>query len=304
MKVFISTSTFAENDRIPLELLDRAGIEYDLNPHGCKFDEKGILKILSGGSYAGLVAGTEPLTARVMQAAASLRVISRVGVGLDNVDCEAAANNNIVVYNTPEVLTDAVAELTLGLILNCLRKISFMDGKLRKGIWKKEMGCLLKGKVLGIIGFGNIGRRVTQLAKGFGVGVIFYDLNRIESDLGQYASLDEVCSAADIISLHLSSKERIFTRNSFSLMKDGVVIINTSRGSAYDEDVLFDALVSGKVSCAGLDVYEHEPYTGKFLELDNVVLTPHVGSYAREARILMERQAVENLVNGLKNEEN
>lgn len=300
MKVFISTTTFAKYSKEPLSILKKHGLDYGMNPYGRKLKEAEIGDILKENSYAGLIAGTEPLTGKVLKAAGSLKAISRVGVGLDNIDLEAAKKQNIKVRNTPSVLIDSVAELTIGLILCCLRRITSADRNIRRNVWKKEMGLLLKGKTLGIIGFGGIGKRVAQMAKVFGLKVLFHDIKRLKLKAYEQVSLDRLLEESDIISIHSSTKDLLISKKEISKMKRGAVLINTSRGTAVDEQDLYKALKTGKISVAAMDVFNNEPYSGKLRELENVVLTPHVGSYAMEARIMMEIEAVKNLIKDLK----
>lgn len=300
MKVFISTSTFAEYDKTPLELLRKKKIAFDLNPLKRKLAEKEIAAVLKSGRYSGLIAGTEPLTAAVLRSACGLKVISRVGVGLDNVDLAAAKKLKIKVFNTPDVLTEAVAELTLGLILSSLRRIALMDRKMRLKSWSKEMGYLLAGKTLGLIGFGKIGRRVAELADAFGAKVIFHDIRQMKPSGFKPVGLTALLKDSDIISIHASSKSALISGKEIRQMKTGVILINASRGSCIDEPALTRALRSGKVGFAGLDVFSSEPYAGGLLKLDNTVLTCHAGSYAKESRVKMELEAAENLIKGLK----
>jgi len=295
MKVFISTTTFAEYSQRPLSLLKERKVDFDLNSSNKKLSEEEIKGILSTGAYSGIIAGTEPLTKKVLESARNLRVISRVGVGMDNVDLEAAKKLKIKVFNTPDVLTDSVAELTLGLMLCCLRKISFLDRNIRQGVWKKQMGQLLKGKTVGLIGFGRIGERVGQLVNAFGAKVIFFDIKNKKS-----VAFEKIITSADIISIHAGSKDALIGKKEIEIMKQGVILVNTSRGTAINEKDLLNGLKSGKVSAAGLDVFASEPYSGELKCLDNVVMTAHVGSYAKESRLAMETEAVENVLKGLK----
>ncbi len=294
MKVFISTTTFAEYSQRPLDLLKERKIGFDLNSNNRKLSEEEIKGILSTGAYFGILAGTEPLTKKVLESAKNLRVVSRVGVGMDNVDLEAAKRLKIKVFNTPDVLTDSVAELTLGLMLVCLRKITLMDRNIRENVWKKEMGALLKNKTVGLIGFGRIGQRVGQLVHAFGADIIFCDIKNEKS-----VTLEELITSADIISIHAGSKDVLIGEKEIEIMKQGVILVNTSRGTAIIEKDLLNGLKSGKVSAAGLDVFESEPYSGQLKSLDNVVMTAHSGSYAKESRLAMEVEAVENLLKGL-----
>ncbi len=300
MKIFISTTTFAEYDKTPLALLKRYKISYDLNLKKRTLSEDEILEILSNNSYAGLIAGTEPLTEKVLQNAKALKVISRVGVGIDNIALEAAERLGIKVINTPDVLIEAVSELTIALILSCLRGITLADRNMHDGIWEKRMGFLLKDKTLGIIGFGRIGQRVARIARTFGARIIFSDLTKIKSGVFKQVAIDDLVKNSDIISLHCSSKNRLITAGAIRKMKKGAILVNTSRGAAVDGKALYQALNSGKISSAALDVHEKEPYSGKLTELKNIILTPHIGSYAKEARVNMEIEAVKNLLKKLK----
>lgn len=299
MKTFISTTTFAEHSKEPLNILKKNGIDFYLNPVKRKLTEDEISKFLEEGSYVGLIAGTEPITKRVLANARYLKVISRVGAGMDNIDLAEAKRSNIKAYNTPHVLIDSVAELTVGLILSSLRKISLMDRKMRNRTWHKEMGLLFKGKTLGIIGFGKIGKKVASLTKIFGVNVIFYDVKAIKTRIAKRVSFNKLIRGADIISIHSSARDTVISKEEINNMKTGVVLINTSRGSAIDEEALCDGLKSGKIAFAALDVFNNEPYSGKLIELEDCILTPHIGSYAKEARIQMEIEAVNNLIKGL-----
>jgi len=298
-KVFIATTTFGKDDPAVFDVLKKAGIEHVFNSQRRPLTEVEVKEVLSQGIYDGLLAGLEPLTKDVLLQAKGLKVISRVGVGMDNVDREAAQKIGIKVFNTPGVLTDSVAELTLGFMLSALRKIPLLDRRMHNGQWEKLSGALLKGKIVGIIGFGHIGQRVASLVKAFGAEVFFYDVCKIDSPDAKQVGFEALIKTADIISLHSSGKECLISGQAIECMKEGVIIVNTSRGALIDETALAQGLSSGKVACAALDVFRQEPYQGLLLKFDNVIMTPHIGSYAREARILMEKMAVENLIKGL-----
>ncbi|TES89244.1 MAG: hydroxyacid dehydrogenase, partial [Desulfobacteraceae bacterium] len=242
-----------------------------------------------------------PITRTMLQQAKDyLRGISRVGVGWDNGDREAAAEFGICVYRTPGVLTQAVAELTMGLILSALRSIPSNDRQIRQGQWEKKMGGLLHGKIVGIVGFGDIGKRVGELVNAFGATVIYYDSRPITVSWARAVSFSALLTQADIITIHANGKGIIFGHEELkNKCKHGAILINTARGGLVDEAALYDCLIDGRVGFVCMDVFEDEPYCGPLCSLDNVILTPHIGSYAREARILMEYTAVENLLNGL-----
>lgn len=298
-KVFVSTTTFAQEDPTILEVLARAGIVVTLNPLKRRLSEEEITEFIVRGGYDGLLAGLEPLTKKVLSKAQRLQVISRIGVGLDNVDQPAARKLGIKVFNTPGVLRDAVAELTIGLILAALRKITLSDRNMHQGKWSKEMGSLLKGKTLGIVGFGNIGERVASLASAFGASIIFYDVRKLKKNKAKQVTFPKLIESADIITLHSSSQDCLINEKEIKALKQGVIIVNTARGRLIDEKALIKGLSSGKVSCAALDVFEQEPYKGELCKYENVILTAHIGSYAKEARIMMERMAVENILKEL-----
>jgi D-3-phosphoglycerate dehydrogenase len=199
-----------------------------------------------------------------------------------------------------------VAELTLGLILDSLRYISCLNRKIRSGGWEKKMGRLFTGKTVGIVGMGSIGKRLTLLLKPFNCRILASDhvpdIEFAKENKVDYVGLDELLRDSDIVTLHLSldnDTKGLFDMKLFSQMKDESVFINTSRGMIVDEDALYEVLKNGKIGYACLDVFGNEPYKGRLRELDNITLTCHVGSYAKEARVEMERQAVENLLKGL-----
>ena len=296
MKIALSTSTFAAYSEKPLKLLREAGHEYVMNPHGRKLTEDEAIDFLEG--CVGVVAGTEPLTLRLMESLPRLKVISRCGSGMDNVDIGAAEKRGIAIVNTPEGPTLAVAELTLTYALTLLRRVNLMDRELRLGIWKKRMGNTLKGKRLGIVGFGCIGQAVASVFSPLGVEVAFND-PVAESDIYRKLEVRDLLSWADIVTFHCSKTGgecSLFTREQLSIMKPGSWIINASRGGIVDEAALYEMLKSGHLGAAAVDVFEQEPYNGPLTELDNVILTPHIGSYARESRIQMEVDAVNNFL--------
>ncbi len=301
-KVFVSTTSFAKDDVRPLEMLRNAGLDVHVNRYNRKLTEGEVIELLSDKDF--LIAGTEPLTSGVLESAKRLRVISRCGVGLDNVDLDAAARLGIKVFNTPYGPTQSVAELTVGLMLDLMRRITLMDREIRKGVWKKHMGNLSNGKRIGIVGFGRIGKKVAELLLPFGVDIAYCDLCAQECPLScSPKPLVELLQWADVITLHCSAPadgNPILGKEELAKIKRGAWLINVSRGGLVDEEALYFSLKNGHLSGAALDVFEKEPYTGPLSELDNVILTPHIGSYAKEGRIEMEVQAVTNLLDGIK----
>ena len=301
-KVLITTSSFNVAAAESLALLGQAGYEIVTNPHGRKLTEDEAAALL-GDDVAGMIAGTEPLTRRVLSGARGLKVVSRCGIGLDSVDLAAARELGIEVTNTPDAPSAAVAELTLGLILDQLRRISQADRQIRAGQWKPLMGGLLAARTVGIIGFGRIGRRVAHLVRAFGARVLAYDAAGVESDgIADSSALEPLLAAADIVTLHMPSQKapgHFLDAARIGLMKRGAVLVNTARGDLVDEAALVQAIRDGRLGGAALDTYEKEPYAGPLAELPQVVLTAHMGSYAEESRGIMEREAADNLFRGL-----
>jgi len=297
--IAISTTSFGEYDKVPLKLLECKGYKVLLNPYGRKIKPEELVEFAKDA--VGLIAGTESIEESTISKLPKLKVISRCGAGLENVDLEAARRFKIKVVNTPDAPTLAVAELTVGLILNLLRKINKMDAAIRCGKWQKLMGNILINKKVGIIGFGKIGKKVAGLLKSFGCQIAYADPN-IKTTVGKFnrMSKEELLGWADIITIHASSKDRILGEKELKLFKRGAWIVNVSRGETIDESALFKALKDNHIAGAAIDVFVEEPYCGRLKELDNVILTPHIGSYAKETRINMELEAVKNLIQGLK----
>ena len=300
MQVLISTSSFNLANFAQLSDLKNAGVEVKLNPFAARLTEEQVIDLL-GTNTIGLIAGLEPLTKNVLQAAKSLKVIARVGTGLDSVDLVAAKELEIAVLNTPDAPTKAVAELTIAHILGLLRHVSQADRQVRAGVWKGLMGSLLETKTVGIVGFGRIGKRVATLIAAFGASVIISDAQVKSSDF-ENVGLDELCTRSDIVSLHLpysQATHHIIDEKRMNLMKKGSFIVNISRGGLVDEAMLLVALKSGHLAGAALDCFEQEPYEGELRNFENVQITAHMGSYARETRDLMEQEASRLLVNAL-----
>ncbi|MBX9915927.1 MAG: hydroxyacid dehydrogenase [Nitrosomonas sp.] len=298
----ISTSSFDTGNNPVIQRLLQHGFQVITNPHKRKLTEDEIIALLSGGA-TGLIAGIEPLTERVFQAAPNLRVISRCGAGMDSVDLTAAKNRGIQVLNTPEAPAQAVAELTLGYILSLLRQINPIDRAVRNGEWPRTQGRLFAAQSVGVIGLGHIGRRVARLCQAFEATVIAHDPYASQIPDGvSMLPLEQLLASADIITLHTpysADMHHLLDAKAFAAMKPEAIVINAARGGLVDESALLAALQSGKVSAAALDVFEQEPYHGPLLECGNVILTSHVGSLARESRQRMEIEAAENLLQGL-----
>lgn len=244
----------------------------------------------------------------VLAPARALRVISNYGVGVDNIDLGAAAARGIAVTNLPEEVTYSTAELTMALMLACVRRVCEADRYVRRNnpfskAFNTFLGTNLQGKTLGLIGFGRIAQRVARLAQAFEMKVIYFSRTRRipeEQALGvEYRDFPELLREADVVSVHVpatAQTRHLIDRAALAQMKKSAVLINTARGSVVDEHALAEALERGEIGGAGLDVFEEEPKVHDTLvRLENVVLTPHIGTTAIEARLAMTRRAVENL---------
>ena len=285
-----------------LEKLNNNKIKIIFNPHQRRLKENEVLELLRQ-NVIGMIAGVEPLTQKVLQTASTLKVISRCGVGLDNIDLEAAQDLQIQVYNTPDAPTIAVAEFTIALMLNLIRHISIADQMVRRGEWKALMGNLLSEKTIGIVGFGRIGKSVHTLLRAFGAEVLVCDLrtDALPNNVA-HCSLDYLLQSSDIVTLHVpysADNHYLINETTLARMKPNAILVNTSRGDLIQESALYQALKSKRLAGAALDVYSSEPYHGQLIELPNILLTAHMGGYAHEARNLMEQQAVDNLMKGL-----
>jgi len=254
-----------------------------------------------------IVRSRTKITKEMIDKANNCKIIARVGVGLDNIDLDAAKAKQIRVINAVEGAMTAVAELVLGLMFSLARKISVADRGIRNGEWLKKqmMGTELKGKYLGIVGLGNIGKRLGRLARALNMNIIGYDVIPIDEEFSKEvglmkADLDTLLQSSDYVSLHvplLDSTYHMINAEKLSTMKKTAKIINTSRGGVIDEDALYDAIKNGNLGGAALDVFESEPATGnKLAELDSVILTPHMGSQTKEAQSLAANVIAEKII--------
>lgn len=300
MRIAIVASSFARYDKKPLELLEQAGIEYILNDTGQPLTEDELIQLIKG--CAGIVIGSEQLTRKVLENNPRLKVIACCGKHLDNIDTSYAQSKGIMIYNPPKGYAIAVAEFTLGLILSLIRQVPYQDREVRAGIWRKRIGNLLHGKRVGIIGLGQIGTAVAERILPFGVEIAYNDPN-VHSTSYQKFDLDQLIDWANIITIHCSKPEKtgpILDLGRLSLMQPGSYLINVARGGLIDEKALCGLLTAGHLAGAALDVFSKEPYEGVLKEINNVILTPHIGSYAKESRIIIETDAVKSIIKTLK----
>lgn len=257
-----------------------------------------------------IVRSATKVTREVIEAGDKLKLIVRAGVGMDNIDLKAAKARNVKVLNTPEAPTVSVAELVLGLMLTWARRISQADASMKRGKWEKSKlaGTELRGKTLGIIGTGRVGRAVAYRARAFEMKLLAYDVemnHEFAKKAGvQYVDLETLLQESDYVTLHvplMPQTEYMIGEREFGLMKPTAVLVNTARGEIVDEAALTKALKEKKIAGACLDVYEREPPEGSpLLELPNVILTPHLGASSkeaqREAAVLAAKKIKEELV--------
>jgi len=301
MKILISTSSFGKEDKKPLKMLEEKGFQIILNPYGRELKPEESIELLKDVKY--LIAGTEKLNRNVLETAKELKIISRCGAGIDNVALDYAAERGITVKNTPTGPTHAVAELTVCLILDLLRQVTLSNNELKTNVWKKRMGNLLLNKKVGIIGLGNIGKRLVELLEPFDNKIYVVDPN---PDIGfiaknglELTDVKTLFKIAEVISIHApicTETHCLININSLSEINRDAILINTSRGRIVDEKGLYECLKAGNLRGAALDVFEKEPYYGELCSLPNVILTPHIGSYAKEARVQMEIDSVKNIL--------
>ena len=297
--VLVTTRSFGREVREPLERLLREGARVLEWREGSGLPESDLLAKLAEAD-AWIVA-FYPIDAALMDAAPRLRIIAKHGVGVDNIDIPAATARGIVVATAPSANDQAVADLTLGLLLAMLRRIPEANTSVKAGRWERFLGCGLSGKVMGILGLGRIGQGVARRARGFGVELIGADPfwpEDVAREIGiRRVELHELFAQADIISLHAPLTPEttgLVDKAAIASMKPGVWIVNTSRGKVVDEKAIYEALTSGKVAGYATDVFEGEPPVGSpLLALPNVITTPHMGTHTRESLRLMGDRVAE-----------
>lgn len=310
MKILVTPTSFLKPVNAEAKAkLEAFADEIVYNDLGRPLQAKEILERLDG--VDGYIAGLDYITADVIEKApASLKVISRYGAGVDRVDMDAAVKKGVKVTNTPGTNSVAVCELAFALMLCAARNVPKLHTAVEKGEWPRSQGIELRGKTLGIVGMGAIGKNLATRAKAFGMTVNAYDpyfdeAFAKENGIGRM-DLDEVLTTSDFISLHVplnDSTRHMIDAAKIAQMKDGAVVINTARGGIIDEQAAADAVKSGKLGGLGLDAFEQEPLIDSPLKgLDNVIFTPHTGAHTAEAVSGMGSMAVDNAIAVLKGE--
>jgi D-3-phosphoglycerate dehydrogenase len=276
-----------------ISLLKENNIDFDYQP---EISPEELLKAIP--IYQALVVRSRTKVTRdIVLAGKNLKVIGRVGTGVDNIDVVTAKPRKILVVNAPDANSQAVAEMTIGFILSLLRKIPQAVSSMKNGLWlKKELsGTELSGKTVGIVGYGHIGKKIESLAQAFGMHPLIF------SRSSKTATLEELFAKSDIITLHISltpETKKLVNENLLSLMKPTAYIINTSRGEIIDEEALYNVLKDKKIAGAALDIYALEPLPidSKWRKLDNVILTPHIGGATKEALERASKTVVEDMI--------
>ena len=294
-------------DQKGIEVMKKSGLQVDYKPE-IKPDELiGTVK-----NYDILVVRSRTkVTREVIDANIKMKIIARVGVGLDNIDVKYAESKGIQVINAEVAAMTSVTELVIGLMLSLARSIPIADAAIKNGRWlKKELvGIELKGKYLGIVGVGRMGRRVARIARGFGMNLIGHDVVPIDQQLVRevglvVTDLNTLLSSSDFVTLHVpltDDTKHMINEQRLGLMKKSAYLINTSRGAVIDEQALYNALKDGRIAGAALDVFEVEPPTNNaLLQLPNVVCTPHIGAQTYEAQELAANVIAERIIQILK----
>ena len=298
--ILIATSPFGETGRKSLNILEESGHKLIFNPLGRRLKKGEVSEFIH--KVDAVIAGTEPYNEETLKNAVNLKVISRVGIGLDGVDLNYCQNHNIKVTYTPEAPSDGVAELTVANILNLLRHIHASDHSVREGAWNRLMGRLVREVTIGILGVGKIGSRVINLLEPFQPKkILANDINKNLYETRyphtEWCDIETLIKNSDIISVHIpmnKENKQFIDRNMISKMKTGAMLINTARGLIIDEEALTDALLQRHLGGAALDVFKNEPYEGVLVNLDNVILTAHIAASAKESRFKMELGAAED----------
>ena len=289
LKVLVTSNSFGKYSNEPQRKLEEAGFEVILNPYHRMMNEEEFIECLS--DVDAVILSTEKVTKKVIDSSPKLKMISRYGVGLDNVDLEYCKEKGIPVTVTKGGNSNAVAEFAVSLMLSCLRGVASANQYAKQNIWKKFTGLDLDGKTIGVVGLGAIGKLVVKKLQGF-------DEEFVKKYSVEKVSIDDLVQNSDIITLHAPSNGKaILGKEEFKKMKDNVVVVNTARSDLIDLDALLEAIKNNKVFAAGLDVHENEPnFDIRFEGLDNVILTPHQAAISKEASNKASQMAVDNIL--------
>ncbi len=308
-KILVTARSFRAIEGPHQQILMDAGYELLASPHDRPLDASELAQLVS--DVVGVILSVDSFTAEVFDRANRLRVISRCGVGMDNIDLQAATSRGVVVTNTPGANSVAVAELTIALMLALARRIPYHDRVVRQGHWDRIQGVELLGYTLGLVGMGRIGREVARRAACFGMRIVYHDpvpppQPLLASQGATYRRLEDLLAESDVISLHVPLQEdtyHLIDHRALARIKPTAFLINTARGSLVDEQALCEALVQGRLAAAASDVFTREPPgDNPLLHLDNFIATPHIGSATLQTTLRMGLRAAENALAVLRGE--
>ena len=309
MKILITPRSFTSTSKKPLEMLEEKGYEIIKNETGKPLNEKEMLILIKDAD--GIIIGIDKLNVEIIRQTYNLKVISKYGVGVDNIDIKAATEQGIVVTNTPTANIDAVADITFALMLALARRIPEANRETKAGNWKKFIGTSVWRKKLGVIGLGKIGRQVVKRARGFEMEILCYDVIQDKEFSRQFGvrhvDLETLLKESDYITIHAplnNATKGIIGYKELEMINENAFLINTSRGGIIDEKALYDALKNNKIKGAALDSYKEEPpQNSPLVKLENIIMTSHNGAYTIEAINNMGIQAAQNLIDVLEGRE-
>ena len=297
--ILVTTPSFCKFSDEPIQKLESRGIKI-IEDYGLKKTTTLALSDTIKSQIVGVVVGLEKISGPIMSELPKLRIIAKHGAGIDNIDVEAASKNNIEITRVPGANAVAVAEATIGQIFNLSRSLALADRSLREGNWNRYYGDEINGKTLSIIGFGAIGKEVCKRAESLGMSVVVNDITLNKEIEARFVSFEEAMKLGDYISIHLpllDSTYHIIDSKKINMMKQNAYLINFARGGLINDEDLIDALKSNRIAGAALDAFENEPKVdSRYLELENVVLTPHLGGFSKEALNKISKKCVEDIL--------
>ena len=296
-KISITPSSFGGSSNRALDLLSSNFSIISTNKHGRRLTKNETINIL--GDCSGVIAGLEIYDEEVFKNCPKLRVISRVGIGTDNIDFDAAKKYNVQVLNTPDEPAYAVAEMTLSMMLFFSKNINFFNKNTHNKFWEKKINKSLKNSNILIIGYGRIGQYLNTFLKPFGANIMISD--PLFKDLSNYVDLNDGIKKADFISLNANTEKTIIDKDQFKLLKRGVVILNPSRQVLINTELVIDYVNKNIIRSIWFDAFTKEPYKGSMIGVKNIYLTPHISTYTDVCRKNMEMKAATNLVNYFEN---
>ena len=292
-KLFIATSSFNSITSQKIKSLKKKGLLVIKNPLKKKLDKSNLIKFAKDADF--IIAGTEVYNDEVLSKLYNLKFLFRLGSGIDNINLSYLKKKKIIFKKstiTPEI---SVAELIIGFIIVLLRQIHISDYNIKNGVWKKNMGSILFGKKVGIIGYGKVGGYLHKLLKNFGAEIYINEIKKNNNI--KFTGLKHLLKNSDIVTINtsLKSPKVILNKTNLDLLKKNCILINTSRPEVIDYNYLYYILKKNKILGAGLDVFHDEPYYGKLKNLPNVILTPHIGGYSKEIRLKMELEGIKEV---------